>query len=474
MRTSILATTALSLFTPALHATTNPAIFADFAANSPWSVIGSESPLTPLGDATTADGKLVLGETGLATLSGYTQPKGPFSVEARFLINQYGPQSSRFISDIASTATWSSTTSQGFVMRVGGGYQYPVLPSNAYESSTGYSRSQDYFDNTARASISRCLGEFSIATGGSSWKEVYTDVCIDRGRWVHMVAVYDGDDMRLFVDGMDATDGWRVVAPDATPALDATALFHIGASTTSSYDSRHAFGKIDFVRIHDSAMSSRSIRESFKKLAPENPEATCGRLPAIVTPQSGKWNDGRSRVCVRMMPTPGCVDSDAPKAWKKGDRVHVRISRGMDDANPIEVEMTDSVETFDSLLEEGQSFAAGEVLLAAALDSAVETPVAGRAMATTASLNFGASRPIVVGASVGVRRNVERKLSIRWVDGEMVVPGTQRPSLLGLDGRTLGWTARKIETGWALAPNTSDRGVFIVRASNLSQAVLVP
>lgn len=474
MRTPILATTTLTLLTPALHAATNPEIFADFAESSPWAVIGAESPLTPLGDATTADGNLVLGETGLATLSGYTQPKGPFSIEVRFLLNNYAPSSTRWISDLVNTATWTSSTSQGFTLRVGGGELYPVLPSTAYDDATGYGEGNRYFGRTASASLSRCLGEFNIATGGSYWKEVYTDVCIDRGRWVHMVAVYDGSDMRLFLDGKDATDGWRVQAANATTALNTTALLHIGASTTSSYDSRHAFGKIDFVRIHDSAMSSRSIRESFRKLAPESPEAKCGRHPVIVTPQSGKWNDGRSRVCVRMMPTPGCLDSDAPKAWKKGDVVRVRISRGMDDANPIDVEMTDSVATFDDLLAEGQSLSEGEVLLAAALDSVVETAVAGRAMATTASLNFGASRPIVVGASVGVRRSAERKLSIRWVDGEMVVPGTQRPSVLGLDGRTLGWTARKIESGWALAPNTSDRGVFIVRASNLNQAVLVP
>lgn len=442
-------------------------------ADSPWALPGLADTLVRQGDAKISEGVLALGSNGQATLGDYVQPQGPFSIEVRFKLDQYGPMSTRWISDLVNTATWNSTLPQGFTLRVGGGELYPVLPSTAYDDADGYGESNRYFDRTSSASISRCVGEFNIGTGGSYWKEVYTDVCIDLNRWVHMVAVYDGVGMHLFLDGVNATDPWRVQAQKAEPKLDPKAMLHIGASTLESFDSRHAYGKIDYVRIHDTAMSPGSIRTSYLAKASDDPQARCGRRPVIVTPQTGKWNDGRSRIMVRLMPTPGCADTLA-RPWKKGDRVHVRIHRGQDGAAPVEVVMEDSVATFDSLLEEGQSLPEGEVLISAALDSAADRAVAGRSMAG-ATLNFGPSRPILVGASVGVRHpDASIAVSYRWNQSELQVVADQRPVVLSLDGRKMEWSSRRIENGWAVTPRVGDKGMFLVKTSGQSFPVLLP
>ncbi len=287
-----------------------------------------------------------------------------------------------------------------------------------------------------------------------------------------MVAVYDGIGMHLFVDGVEATDTWRIQAMKAVPKLDPAAMLHIGASTLESFDSRHAFGKIDYVRIRDIAMSPSEVRQSYLSRASDEPQARCGRRPVIVTPQTGKHSDGRSRITVRLMPTPGCADTVA-KPWKKGDRVHIRIRRDEDGTTPVDVVMKDSVATLDSLLEEGQTLAEGQALISAALDSVSDAPVAGRAMAE-ATLNYGPARPIVIGASVGVRRSEVRAVSHRWNQGELEVFAEQLPVVLGVDGRNADWSSRRIENGWAIAPREGDKGVFLVRTSGQGFRILLP
>jgi hypothetical protein len=145
-----------------------PGFFTDFeGTDSPWALPGMSDTLVRRGDAKVSGGILDLGTYGQATLSQYVQPQGPFSVEVRFKLNQYGPETTRWISDLVNTATWNTTLPQGFTLRVGGGELYPVLPSTAYDDAEGRGESDRDFGRTSSASISRCLGEFNIATGGS-------------------------------------------------------------------------------------------------------------------------------------------------------------------------------------------------------------------------------------------------------------------------------------------------------------------
>ena len=462
-------------FAGCLQAASGPALIAEFANPShPWLLQGSDDSLTPHGDLSVSDGKLILGTTGVATLASYVQPKHAFTVEVRFWLNQYGPESTRWLSDLVNTATWDVMPSQGFTVRAGGGELYPVLSSTAYDDATGYGEGQRWFGRTESASISRCLGEFSIATGGSYWKEVYSDRCIETGRWTHLVAVYDGTDMKLFLDGHDATDGWRVQAQAAKPAMDSLATLHIGARTLDSYDSRHAYGKIDYVRIFDTALSSSKIRQHYLADSPSVADADCGHTIQLVTPETGKWSDGRTRIKVRLVPTAGCPDTTAKVLeWKTKYRVHIRIKRSPDDASPIECMMRDSVSTLDSLISQGTSLPAGEVFLSTALDSEVVAPVAARA--ASASLNYSASRPIVVGKVLGVHRgNSAAGYSCRWKAGEILVQSAIRPTVLGIDGRTLSWGTRQTESGWTLTPEKSSHGLVLVRTGEIVSPIAIP
>lgn len=454
-------------------ALTGPALEANFESASPWSLTATSDTLTPIADAVVRDGSLQLGKAGLAVVESYQQPQGPFSIEARFKLSSYAPSSTRWISDLVNTATWTSSSSQGFTMRVGGGELYPVLPSTAYEGADGLGETYRTIGRTASASLSRCIGEFNISAGGLYWKEVYTDVCVDLGRWVHMVAVYDGADMRIFLDGKDATDGWRVQAQEAKPVLDRLAPLHIGARTEESYDSRHSDGAIDFVRIHDSALSSAGIRSRFKTLAVDDSRAECGRMPVIVSPAPGKSCDRNARIVVKLVPTPGCVEAEGAAPWKKGDVVRVRVHKGWTDGAPLEFSMTDSSGTFGDLLPEGLVVPAGEALISVALDSfQAATPYAAR---SAAILDHFASTPVVFATSTRAHPLVGRPaLAVRWVDGELLVAGHARPVVSAIDGSSVDWAVRQTESGWTLSPARTAKGVHLVRTEVGSSIVLVP
>lgn len=462
-----------ALLPASVFALTGPSLDANFETDSPWSLTATADTLTPSGDAVVRDGALELGWSGLAVLDSFQQPRGPFSIEARFKLSSYAPSSTRWISDLVNTATWTSSSSQGFTMRVGGGELYPVLPSTAYEGADGLGETYRTIDRTTSASLSRCIGEFNISSGGLYWKEVYTDVCVDIGRWVHMVAVYDGADMRIFLDGKDATDGWRVQAQDAKPVLDSIARLHVGARTEESYDSRHSNGAIDFVRIHDSALSSAGIRSRFKALAVDDSRAGCGRMPVIVSPAPGKSCDRNARIVVKLVPTPGCVEAEGAAPWKKGDVVRVRVHKGWSDGAPVEFSMTDSTGTFGDLLPEGLVLPAGEALITVALDSfQAATPYAARAAAT---LDHLASTPVVFGASTRANPPTDRgTMSARWVDGQLLVGGHARPVVSAIDGSSVDWAVRRTESGWMLSPARSAKGVHLVRSEAGSSIVLVP
>lgn len=289
--------------------------------------------------------------------------------------------------------------------------------------------------------------------------------------------------MRIYLNGKDATDGWRTQGANASPRLDTTAMLHIGARTVDSWDSRHASGAIDFVRIHDSALSGASIRSHYRELNPGAHDARCGRIPVIVSPEAGQWINGKSKLHVRIVPTPGCPDASFDSTWRPDDRVLVKIQRSFDDSVPFHGRMLRSITTFEEILSEGTNLDDGEVLISAALDSTGENdssidssapPAAGHALAGTA-VTYGAARPILMGATTGVRReSTPHRPFLRRDAGAILVDGAARPVVLGLDGRASAWTAHRTESGWRLTPDRNESGVRIVRAGDRSSAIVLP
>jgi len=454
---------------------------AGFDAPTPFRSVAGDS-LTVYGDASVKDGLLDLGQTGLLGLDGFKQPQGPFSVELRVKLKAYGPLVTRYISDFVNTATWGSSTSQGITVRSGGGELYPVLPEEAYSDANGWTASRSYFSNTARASISRCVGEFSIGTGTAYWKEVYTDRCLDLNKWLHIVATWDGEEMRYYVDGHDATDGWRVNAVEAKPVLDATARLHIGASTTSSYDSRHSFAEMDFVTIHDSALSSAQIRGRYRATL-ELPKQdsvvpTCRRSLRVLSPEAGQAVTSGTPIHVKLEVSPECEDSSVEVRLDPKDSIEVQYSNTPDFSNPHVGKFHDTSAALGKVFGELPS---GEVYVRCRLKNdsdsvahAAAGRVAARAGAVQVSTPWEASRPLVVSQVLGVAKSATARLTTRWNGSELRVASTEMPVVRNLSGRAQSWTAVRIGAQWALRPDAKATGVYVVSAGSAASPIVLP
>jgi hypothetical protein len=398
-------------------------------------------------------------------------------------LKAYGPLSTRYISDFVNTATWGTTIPQGFSVRSGGGELYPVLSQEAYADEHGWAAGANYFDNTTRASISRCLGEFAIGTGGAFWKEVYTDRCLDLNKWLHIVATWDGEDMRYFVDGHDATDGWRVNGVDAKTVMDSVVRLHIGASTISSSDSRHAFAEMDFVTIHDSALKPSEIRSRYRAtlaLAKQDSIVpTCRRTIKILSPEAGQAITAETRIHVRLEASPECEDSSIDVRLGVKDSVELQVSGTPDFTKYYHGKFRDTSATFGKVVPQHPS---GEVFIRCRLKNdsdSVAHASAGRIAARAAavqpvSIPWEASRPLVIAQSTGITSAKAGRLAVLWTGSELRVQSADKPMVRDLSGRLQGWTAAKSGKTWILRPSMSSHGVYLIANENSAARIVLP
>lgn len=448
---------------------------ATFDGDNPF-LSATGSTLSVQGDASVTSGILDLGKTGVVSLDGFAQPQGAFSVEMRVKLSQYGPLSTRYISDFVNTATWATSTPQGFTVRSGGGELYPVLAEEAYSDASGWAQGVSYFGATERASISRCLGEFSIATGGSYWKEVYTDRCLELDKWLHLVVTYDGDEMRYFVDGHDATDGWRVQAADATPVMERSVRLHIGASTLSDWDSRHAFAKMDFVTIHDSALKASQVRARYRgtlELPQQDPvRPTCRRTVRLLSPAPGEALSANSRIKVKVEASPECAD-DTTSAWGDQDTLEIQVSPTPDFSTNVEIQTKDTSVALGDI----DGVPAGEAYVRCrvkAKEQKQESKVGARAAATTAVQPWEAARPTVVTGRVSaVSATVGRK-SLAWNGSELKVQSSKLPKIFDLSGKSHSWSSHQSQGTWIITPSASAHGTYLVVTPGASSSIVLP
>jgi hypothetical protein len=273
-------------------------------------------------------GALGLGNHGYVRIPGFRSPRGPFTVEARFRVNEYAPASTRYISDILNTATWDSGPTQGFGLRIGGGYLYATMPREAYASDEDYRADIGWYDDGERAAAARCIGEFFMAMEGDdrNWKEVVTDRCIQRNAWVHVAGVYDGEDMRIYFDGQDATDTLRVLRPEAKPRLDSVATAFVGARAAGGFDSRHLDGTLDFVRVIDRALSADEIRRRHGATLPAT-DTLCHGAILPVYPAAGQAVSGLGEFRFRIVVEGACTHPDFKPGIGPGDTVEIQIAK---------------------------------------------------------------------------------------------------------------------------------------------------
>jgi hypothetical protein len=439
--------------------------FGDTA--DPGAQTGGNLPaLGAFGGVKAADGIGDFGSAGYLQWPGFRHPHGSFTVEARLRPRASAPLSTRYISDVANTATWDTGPNQGFFFRIGGGYLYPVLPRNAYAADSLYARSL-YYDDTQRAFLSRCLGEFGFGTGGG-WLETFTDRCVDLDRWTYFVAVWDGRDARVYLNGFEATDTWRRNGVGSRPTFDSTVLLTVGARYGQSYDQRHFDGSLDFIRILDTAMSDAQIRQRYLEVSrPDSGSACRGRvLPR--TPRAGEFCDSGCAFRFGLEPEGDCPDPGRFSSLHKGDSVEIEISHDPGFQDPfLHVVLGDSgfilgPRPADPHGSDAACYWRGRLKPGAG--------AAAKRAADAAPGDWSEPKPFLLGAGDPVRLvpgGAEGSLRMRAVAGGYLLEGaagSRPPRLAGADGRVWAQGTARGRDGWFL-PWRGAHGVCLLKTA---------
>ncbi len=412
------------------------------------------------------------GKSGLIQFPEFAHPTGPFTIEARFILRNYGPESSRFVADILNTATWDNGPSQGFAFRVGGSYLYPVLDKKAYASEEEWNASMTAFTHIERGNFSQCFAAFAMARSDSdrSWKTVVTDRCIELNVWTHMVAVWDGENMRIYLNGIDATDMWRILGQGVAPNLDSIVVAYVGARTTESFDSRHFDGVLDFVRVRDGALTEAEIRGLYKKtFAPEIHETLCKGVIQPMFPEPGQVVKGDSPFRFKIIAHGGCVNPAFLPTLQAGDSIVVEFAKDATFANPIlSFIVTDTCFQLqaDDLQKIGPYL--GAIFWRARLFKA-EPNGLGKVSAGVRESDWSLARPIVMNLnqSTALTPYPGLRPAIRIARPGRFFPDNGRgemPEFFHLNGRRIQMPLLRVEGGWILSPDTksSDR-MFLFR-----------
>lgn len=212
-------------------------------------------------------------------INNFSFPQSGFSIESQYYLTGYADRDP-YISCIG--ASWhDGTNTEGVSFRVGGGYLYPLLPNEAYDGLDDYVHPG--VNRYTRAKLSKCIGDFVLGTGKRPWKEVFSDCCLPLNEWVHMVATWDGEEARIFVNGRDATDGWRSSGIDLPAFYKETTNLYIG--TDNHGNVRDLNGYLGFFNVYDKVLSLKEIREKYRASLPEE---SCRIIIGITSPRSGE------------------------------------------------------------------------------------------------------------------------------------------------------------------------------------------
>ncbi len=436
-------------------------------------------------------GSADLKSSGFFSVDSFPSPRGPFSVEARFLIRNYAPESSRFINDILNTSTWDIGPTQGFVIRNGGSYLYPPLPRNAFATDAEYQASMNGYSYIERAVLSKCVGEFVMAdyNDDRNWKNVYTDRCLQLNAWTHMVGVWDGKDMRIYLNGWEATDVWRVQGADVPTRMDSLVTAYVGARTSGSFDSRHTDGLLDFVRVVDYAMTPEEINQRYRTTSTAVDQVKiCDGSILPINPKAGECAKKETEFRFQVKANDGCT-LPPNKGYHKGDTVEVEFSK---DAEFSKVFMhKDVVDTafhfdVDKLPDSDKVFVGGNywrARLKHSSDASGLTKRAATADLPTASPGpWSNSRPIVLDLASGTTalrragsqgsdlsaaaafRMRQMRVLVIPQDG-LFLPGPSdlAPTLYSLSGEKLSLPWQKRAGGWWLPTGVVRSGLLLAR-----------
>jgi hypothetical protein len=425
---------------------------------------------------------------GVVKLPDFPGPQGPFSIEARFRIRSYGPEDSRFVSDILNTGTWNSdppetdgTPTQGFVFRVGGGYLYPVLPENRYASSAEWAEAQRAWSNIDRGRLSVCFADFVIARRDdpANWKEAPSDGCVQLGAWTHMAAVWDGTDMHLYLNGVEATDSLRLQGVGHPPRIDSVETAFVGGRKDRSWDPRRFDGDIDFVRMEDRALTPAEIHARYKDtFVPERRDSLCMGVAVPDYPEAGRVCQGRIKMVIKIANHGACTDARFIAGFLSGDSVEIELSKNPS-FDPIEVRARFAMLSFELGADELGSLATynGPIYWRVRLVPAVpkgtaaklasaKTLLAKKAAADTGATapEWSPSRPLILDMAATALSRPQPRL-VRAEKG-LLLTGLTEPSLYDLAGHRMPARFRRLpdDAGtWRLEGMPAAAGILLAR-----------
>lgn len=306
-----------------------PALQFDPSAETDRIVTGQGTKATwhLFGDAKLTGEALETAKGGVRILN-FVPSRTAFSIETIFRLDAYGTPEWNWLSDLVNTATWAIRDTirpeQGFTLRIGGGYWYPELGSGAAVSEWSRRLALDYSSVHTSAKMSRCLLDFSMGpTHQKVWFEIFSDRCVEPGGWHHAVATWDGTRQRLFLDGEDVTDPWRIHRPDDVPRLDSGVVLNIGARALSSLDFRYLDGSIRLVSVLPKALGDSEVSVRYRTANLRPVPGTCAPTYRIASPLAFQ-GVGRSDVIdVRKLPGALCTNG-IDTTWNSADSIEIQ------------------------------------------------------------------------------------------------------------------------------------------------------
>src|SRR5271157_1605454 len=227
-----------------------------------------------------------MGTTGLIEIPNIALPQGPFSIESEFYLRGYNENDpdisgvfEGFNCDYGNTGAGNT---EGVDLRVGGGYNYPLKIQDVFNNVSDWDPPDDSA-KMARAAISLAIGELAVGVGQHIWKEVYTNSCIETNTWKHMVAMWDGTKMLVYLNGHDATDNWRTLGSELPVLIANVRTVYVGAQDATA--ARHMNGKIGFVNVYNEALSPSDVWNKYRQSVGGS---KCARFIQIESPRCGE------------------------------------------------------------------------------------------------------------------------------------------------------------------------------------------
>jgi hypothetical protein len=127
-----------------------------------------------------------------------------------------------------------------------------------------------------------------------------------------MVTTWDGQRMKLFLNGVEATDEWRTIGADEPVKVNDTSTLVLGAERMSDLN-RHFNGKVDFLRIYDKALTLDEIKDRYNE---KNDKKECSYQIIITSPKAGEVITTETKLSFALIADKGCSLSFFPSNFK--------------------------------------------------------------------------------------------------------------------------------------------------------------